>query len=116
MSNWQKNKAAAITYGDPVSLTDQSQARETDINIIVSRMGITGTVPGNAQEPMYGDWTEFPQDLREYIETARTIDSLKEKLPPQLKGKSIEEILSFTPKEMADLLAPPAPTPAETKE
>lgn len=116
MSNWKKMKALAITYNTDASLTDQSQARETDINVIVSKMGITGMVPGNPQQPLYGDWTAFPRDLREYIETARTIDSLKEKLPPQLKGKSIEEILAYTPEQMAELLKPanPPATP-ETK-
>jgi len=109
MSNWRKNKELAKTPEDTNSLTDQSQAHETDINVIVAKMGITGTVPGNPQQPLYGDWTQFPRDLREYIETARTIDSLQEKLPPQLKGKSYEEILSFTPQEMADLLKPADP-------
>lgn len=116
MSNWQKNKAAAVTYGDPVSLTDQSQARETDINVIVAKMGITGMVPGSAQPPMYGDWTQFPEGLREYIEVARSLEHHKNALPEQLKGKSVEEILSFTPQEMIALLAPKAPTPTETKE
>ena len=93
MSNWAKMKALAVTRDETPSLTDQSQARETDINVIVSRMGITGMVPGNPQEPLYGDWTKFPRDLREYIETARTIDSLKEKLPAPLRERAWKKYL-----------------------
>lgn len=113
MSRWKTNRKNAVTWPDPVSQTDQSQARETDINVIVAKMGITGTVPGNAQEPMYADWTQFPVDLREYIETARTMESLMEKLPEQLKGKRVEELLAMTPQAMVELLKPATPPAAK---
>lgn len=109
MTKWKDNKARAVTWPDPVSAADQSAAQETDINVIVAKMGITGTVPGAPLEPMYGDWTQFPTDLREFIETARTIDSLKEKLPEQLKGKTTEEIIAMTPEALAELLKPADP-------
>lgn len=116
MSVWKKNRVAAVTWPDPKSATDQSQANETDINVIVGKMGISGTVPGAPMEPIYGDWTQFPQDLREYIETARTIDSLREKLPEQLKNKKTEELIAMTPETLAELLKPAdPPAQPETK-
>jgi hypothetical protein len=102
---YQRNRELAVTYDDTPSLTDQSQAHETDINVIVGRMGITGTVPGAPGEPLYGDWTNYPHDLREFIETARTVDTLKEKLPAQLTNMSVEEILALTPDQLTALLA-----------
>lgn len=117
MSNYQKNKLAAQTRTVNPTLTDQSQARETDINVIVGRMGITGAVPGNSQPPMYGDFTNLPTDLREFIECARTIGDHWKHLPPELKGMGMDELLALTPEELTTKLTPPAPTPdKETKE
>lgn len=116
MTRWKDNKAKAVTYPDPVSLTDQSQAKETDINVIVAKMGITGTVPGSPQEPMYGDWTHLPTDLRGYIETARELETLRAQLPEQLKTRSVEDIIAMKPETLAELLKPANPPDStETK-
>jgi len=40
------------------SLAIQSQAEEADINTIVKRFGITGTVPQGARAPVYSDFDE----------------------------------------------------------
>lgn len=111
MSNWRKMRELAKFANTDPSLTDQSQARETDINVIVGRMGIGGTVPGNAQEPMYGDFTVYPKDLRGFIEMGRKLDSLRESLPEQLRGQKLEELLQMTPEQVVKLLNPPAPEP-----
>lgn len=44
---------------DPVSMTKQAHAAETDINRIVSRYTETGVWPRNPRAPMYGDFSDF---------------------------------------------------------
>jgi len=114
-SNWAKMKALAITRDDTPTLTDQSQARDTDINIIIKMLEQTGTVPGAKGEPMYGDFTALPRDLRGFIEKGRELKSLQGTLPPQLHGKTVEELMALTPEALKTILAPaPTPTKEET--
>lgn len=112
---YRANKVDAVTMTDlntEPSLADQSGARETDINVIVGRYGITGAATQTTKSPMYGDFTNFPNDLRDMIETSRTMEDLRERLPDQLKGKPLEELLTLTPDQLNDILKPPAPPPA----
>lgn len=110
MSNWAKNKELAVTRDTTPTLTDQSQAKDSDINIIIKLMGHTGTVPGAKGEPMGGDFTGLPTDLRGFIEKAREINTLQRALPPQLNGKTLDELVKLTPDELKQILTP-APTP-----
>lgn len=114
---YQLNKLKSRTRSTRPTLTDQSQARETDINVIVKRYGIgNGQAPGRAGEPMYGDFTQLPDDLRGFIETARTIEQHKRNLPKELRDMAVHDILALTPEQLTAKLTPPAPTPAPTGE
>lgn len=106
------NKAKARTITRKPSLTDQSQARDTDINIIVGRYLKTGTAPGAGQQPIYGDYSNLPTDLRGFLETSRTLHAHRHKLPEPLKNMTVEEILALTRDELTNILTPPATTPA----
>jgi len=107
-------KRATATHNNKPTLTDQSQAKDTDINIIVKRFGVTGKVPGADGQAMSGDFTNLPRDLREMIDRSRDITKLRSKLPAALKGKSVEELLTLTPDQLTNILTPPANTPADT--
>lgn len=113
MSNYYRNRGRARTENTDPSLTDQSQARDTDINVIVSKMGISGTVPGAPNKPLYGDFTQLPGDLRSMIEHARGLDEHRSKLPKELRAMPIEELLQLTPEQLTKLIAP-APAPETT--
>lgn len=67
---------------------------------------------------MYEDFTDLPRDLRGYIEQARGLEDLRERLPEQLKTQKLEELLQLTPQQIHGLLfpQPPAPTPTEPTE
>lgn len=115
MSNWAKNKAAAVYIEKGKSLTDQGAARETDINVIVNRFTRTGMVPTTRRDPMYGDWTHFPPDLRGVIELARSGEEHRKNLPEALRGMSLEELANLTPEQLKEKLTPaPTDKPAET--
>lgn len=113
MSNYAANKIASQTRnnGKP-SLTDQSQARDTDINVIVGRYLKTGAAPGAPVAPINGDFTELPQDLRGFIETSRTIHKHRHQLPEKLRNMPVDELMRLTPDALANILKPPADTPA----
>jgi len=105
--NWQKNKELAITRDTTPSLTDQGAARDTDINVIVGQFLVHGKVPGAKNPPLYGDFTELPKDLRGMIELANSLKTNKDRLPEQLRGIPIAELLALTPAEINAKLAPP---------
>ena len=93
------------------TLTDQSGARDTDINVIVGKFGI-GQVHQEPDPGMYGDFSEYPTDLRSFIEKARSVDELREGLPPELKTIPLDELLYLSPDDILAKLQP-AEQPAE---
>ncbi|QXP08498.1 MAG: internal scaffolding protein [Arizlama microvirus] len=115
-SRYKENKAAARIYTKGETLTDQSAARETDINVIVRKFTQTGMVPAAKNAPMSGDFTEFPTSLREFIETARQGNPLREKLPEQLKNMKTEELLALNAQQLTDILAPKPADPPVSQE
>lgn len=114
-SIYLKNKARAIYIDNTPTMADQAGARETDINVIVGRYGISGQLHGNKEQPMYGDFSNLPDGLREFIETAKTYEQRRAELPEQLRGMDTEELLALTPDELTRKLTPepPAPKPEE---
>lgn len=84
-SYYKRNKEAAKYRNTEPSLTDQSQASSTDINIIVTQFLRTGQAPPGAQ-PVYGDFTEFPTDLRTMFDMARSVREKVDQLPEELRG------------------------------
>lgn len=112
MSRYHDNaKRAEHTNNEP-TMTDQSQGYETDINVIVGKYGIgqvtNGHEPGTGQ---YIDWTQFPRDLKEMIETARSLERHRAQLPEQLREMPINDILALTTEQLTNILKPPAPKP-----
>lgn len=115
--NYQINKAKARIFnkGKP-SLTDQSQAKDTDINVIVGRFIKTGAATAAPNAPMNGDFSNLPRDLRGIIEESRKLQQLRHKLPKELRDKPVEELLTLSPTELTSILTPPATSPAPKEE
>ena len=114
--NYQRNKELAKTRDHTPSLTDQAAARDSDINIIVAQYTIHGQAPGTSQNAMYDDFTQLPQDLREYIEHARTLKDRLNELPEAFRTLDLEQILALTNEQITLTLTPetPVPEPAKT--
>lgn len=110
-SIYQRNKARAIYINTEPTMTDQAGADETDINVIVGRFMVSNQLPTNGQEPLYGDFTHLPEDLRGFIETAQSLAEHRQHLPEALRDMPLEELLALTPEELTHKLTPPAPEP-----
>lgn len=116
-SVYRKNKARAIYNNADPTATDQSQAHETDINVIVQKYGIAGQVSGNPNPGQYLDATSLPEDLRGFIEMGRTLEDRRAELPEEIRDMPIEQILSLRDDDIARILTPPdAPAPDDKKE
>lgn len=111
-AQWTKRAMMLATVNTEPSETDQTGAEDTDINVIVKRYGVYGTMPSGTKPPQFGqDMSEIPTDLRSLIETARSVERLRGELPPQFRNLSIEELISYTPETIADMLKPPEQKP-----
>lgn len=115
MSFYAKNRLRARTVNTEPSLTEQSMAKDTDINIIVQKFRTTGRVPGSDTEPMSGDFTELPEDLRGFIECAKSMMDHRAKLPLELRHLPTDQLLNLQPDQLQNILTPPATKPDEEK-
>lgn len=114
--NYYERARALATRTTKPTQTDQSAAKDTDINIIVARFLTTGQAPGKATPPVYADCTQYPEDLRDAIEKARSLQQHMQTLPQPLRGLALEELLALTPDQLTAKLTPPAPPPDDKKE
>lgn len=103
-SNYKRNKAAAIFNSNKPTKTDQSQASTTDINVIVTQFLRTGHSPGQ-QQPIYGDFTEFPPDLQTMFQLASSVKEKIAALPIELQGLPLEQLAQLTPEDINTILA-----------
>lgn len=110
----ERRKAAAYSNTEP-TLTDQSARATTDLNVIVNQFLKTGQSQSRSI-PRYGDFTQIPTDLRGIIETSRSMNDYRRKLPEQLRGMSIQELLQLTPETLKRILTPPTTPPAKPEE
>lgn len=106
---FQANKRRAITHTTKPTETDQSQARDTDINVIVKQFLVHGQAPGHNKQPINADFTQLPTDLRGFIEMGQSLAELKAKLPDQVRELPTEELLALTPEQLLNKLTPPQP-------
>jgi len=111
------NRARSLAFvNTEPTKTDQSGAADTDINVIVKRYGVYGTVPAGKKQPQFGvDMSEIPTDLADVIEAARMLEIYRGELPPALRAINIDDLITMTPDAIASILNPPAPKP-ENKE
>lgn len=113
--NYYERARTLATRNTKPTLTDQAGAKDTDINVIVKQFGITGQAPGGPKQPIYEDFTKYPDDLRGFIEAGRAIREHIGNLPKELKGMPLDKLLALPPDEITRILTPP-PTPAATEE
>lgn len=109
----EERRAKGRTVNTKPTRTDQSQADDTNINVILTKYGVTGVARGTTNMPEWLDHTQLPQDLREAFDMARQATEARNSLPEQLRKKSIEELVALTPEELTNILQPPAQQPVK---
>lgn len=115
MNAYKARSDKYATINDEPTMTEQSEAADTDINLIVKRYGVYGTAPGALNPPQYGDYADLPTTLAEAFELMRSVPTLKSRLPEELAALTIEDIVNLTPDALNDILKPaPTPTPTPT--
>lgn len=114
---YHENKARAVTFNTEPTMTDQSAAHDTDINVIVDKFAQHGQLPQHPKPPISGDFTGLPVTLAEAFEAAKTIQGLHARMPEQLRSMPIQELMALTPQQLTDKLKkqPPAEPPTEEK-
>lgn len=70
---------------DP-SLAQQHMKDECDINVLVERFGVTGTMPAAPLEPSYGDFSGV-SDYHTALNAIKAADTAFMGLPAQLRAK-----------------------------
>lgn len=111
IENYGERANRLATKTTQPTLTDQSAANDTDLNVIVKQFLKTGTAPGNPGQPMFEDFTQYPEDLRGFIECAQSIKDHYGRLPEKLQVMDMNQLLSLTPEQLTDILKPDAPKP-----
>lgn len=86
--NYDMDKASEESELVPsgVSLTVQSQAEEADINVLVKRFGITGTMPQNMRVPEYGDFEDV-FDFQSAMNAVRQSQESFDRMPAELRAR-----------------------------
>lgn len=106
MRTLKERREAARYVNTMPTMTDQSAAANTDLNVIVNQFLKTGQTASRST-PVYGDFSQLPDNLRDAIDQARSVQRLRSTLPPQLRERTTEELLALTAEDIARILAPP---------
>lgn len=82
----QASNEAAWVDGGEESPTVQSEKDNTDINIIVKRFGLTGTVPANHRLPMEGDYVGVT-DYHSALNAVMAADEAFLQIPAEIRAR-----------------------------
>lgn len=103
--SYKRNKLLARTKTTTPTETDQSQAKATDLNVIVQKFGVSVGSP--KANPTFGmDLLYWPKDLRETFDVARSMRDARRALPPELAQMPLNQLLALTDTELAAKLKP----------
>lgn len=121
--NDERSKLFA-TVNNEESMTQQDDAQDCDINVIMKRYGGTGQLPVQVREPLYGDFTTA-SDYRTMLDTIRATEEAWGEIPAEVRDRfnnDPEKFMDFINDEKnldearklgLALPEPPPPTPPE---
>lgn len=105
---YKKRANLVATVNTEPTMTDQSGVEDSDINVIVKRYGVYGTVPSGMKQPQFGqDTSDWPTDLAQAMEVARSLNTLRQNLPEQLRNMRDDELMALTPEQIVAIIKPP---------
>lgn len=79
---------------EDLSLTQQHQKEEADINTIVRRFGLTGELPQNVRMPSYGDFTGVG-DYQSALHAIREADEAFMAMPADVRSRFNNDPAAF---------------------
>lgn len=96
-----------VTVNEEPTMTQQSDANETDINVIMAKYQQTGQLPRVLTEPLFGDFTDAP-DYRTAVETINAANAAFMEIPAKIRaqfGNDPAEFMKFAgdPKNKEEL-------------
>lgn len=117
-----KDRFRPSTVNEEPTLTQKSDAKDADINVIMAKYKKTGQLPKVLLEPMYGDFSEMP-DYRASVTAIQQAEEAFLQVPAKIRaqfGNDPGEFIKFATdpnnkdklKEMG-LLKPEAPPTIE---
>lgn len=121
-SLYAHNRARSETFSTrntEESLTQQGDLEETDINILLKKYAVSGTLPQIVKPPLSGDFTTT-NDFRTMLDVVRSAQEQFEEVPAQIRKRFDNDPAQFMDfihnqdnlEEMRKLgLAAPAPAP-----
>lgn len=74
------------TVNEQESMTQQADAQDADINVIMARYGITGQLPAVVEEGIYGDFTNVTS-YGDALNKVRAADEAFQNLPAKIRDK-----------------------------
>lgn len=92
----KSDRSSDIVCKDP-SLTQQQFAEDADINVMMTRFGITGHMPQSLRMPSYGDFTGV-SDFRTAMDVVTRAQNEFMTLPPDIRarfGNDPHQLISF---------------------
>jgi hypothetical protein len=98
------DQAATDHFGP--SLTIQSHAEDADLNVILKRFGVTGTMPVNPKLPSYGDFSEIT-DFQSALAAVEHAQELFMEYPADLRAK-----FENSPQRLLEFVSDPKNLPA----
>lgn len=106
---YQLNKIASRTRTTDPSMTDQSAADSTNVNVILknAKFGNLDFGKGAAKAPHYTDTTNLPADLRDMMELAKQLPGYIGQLPPELRDIPLDQLMAMTAEDIRTRLTPP---------
>lgn len=95
--NYDRDQASldSALQCDDLSLTQQHQANDADINEIVRRFGITGQMPQGVRLPTYGDFVGV-SDYRAALAAIQEADDNFYELPADLRARFSNDPFQFS--------------------
>lgn len=114
--SYRINKERAKFRTTKPSKTDQSAAKDTDVNVIMKQYNITGMIAGSKIQPQFGDYTQA-RDLKGMLDLQRNLRTNHASLHAKLQELPLDELFALTEQQITDILAPPAqpPVPEQPK-
>ena len=103
------DEAAIPPDGHGESMTIQSQAEEADINVMMARFRITGTMPTSVRVPEYGDFSEIT-DYRGALHAVMDAQDNFMRLPAAVRARFDND-----PQLMLEFVSDPANVPELVK-